>query len=288
MANGSEDSILSNETARAAKLHSLRRGLLSGLALVLLLSACGKKPRPEPSQMPPPTETSGGRESGDAAGAVRPTAPILDIRIEPPVVSPGESALLTWESTNADEVVIEPAIGVVDRSGRIKFFPEASTTYSVTARGPGGEVTRSVTVDVRGPAGAAGGRIGEEDLAVPADPARFGEALKPVFFSFDSAELTPEAREILSQDAAWLSQPETSGLEFVLEGHADERGSEEYNLALADKRAAVVRDYLVGLGIQPSRMQTVSLGEERPFDTRQSEEGWALNRRVQFVLLQRP
>jgi peptidoglycan-associated lipoprotein len=209
--------------------------------------------------------------------------PELNLRIEPTEIRKGESAMLTWETRNADGVTITPAIGPVDPTGRIKFFPEETTTYQVRAEGPGGEVTRTVTVEVMVTGNFGTPYVVDEDIrGLPLDD-RFNSLVKPVFFDFDSAELTAEARQILDSNAAWLLQPENVALRFVLEGHADERGSEEYNLALGDQRAEAVRFYLINSGIEKSRIATVSLGEERPFDTGTTEEAYALNRRTQFV-----
>lgn len=210
-------------------------------------------------------------------------APDLTLRVEPPVIRPGESALLTWESHNADRVLIEPSIGTVEPSGRIKFFPDSTTTYTVRAEGPGGDVSRNVTVEVR--TGAVPANIDQEDVQALPLKEQFSAMVKPVFFGFDSATLSEEARLTLDANIRWLERPENRALRILLEGHCDERGSEEYNLALGNERASVVRDYLVAGGLDASRISTVSLGEERPFDTRQTEEGFALNRRTQFVLL---
>ena len=83
-----------------------------------------------------------------------------------------------------------------------------------------------------------------------------------------------------------MLQPENAQVRFVIEGHCDERGTDEYNLALADMRAQVVRQFLVDAGVEPDRMSTIALGEERPFETGHSEEAWSMNRRVHFVLIQ--
>lgn len=111
----------------------------------------------------------------------------------------------------------------------------------------------------------------------------FGPAdavLKTVHFEFDKASLTDEARLILRENAEWLRSNST--VELLIEGHADERGTDEYNLALGEKRAMGVRKYLISLGIDPARLYTISYGEEKPLDPARSEEAWAKNRRAQF------
>lgn len=211
--------------------------------------------------------------------------PVLELRIEPSRINRGESALLTWESQNAAEVQIAPNIGPVDLEGRIKFFPDDTTTYSVTARGPGGSTTRTVTVEVDSERGQG---LSVEDVTGLSLADQFSQFVKPVFFAFDSAELSEEAKSVLDDNIRWLSRLDNNRISFVLEGHADERGSEEYNLALGDMRAQVVERYLVANGIDLSRIQTVSLGEERPFLSGTTEDAYAQNRRTHFVLAESP
>ena len=103
-----------------------------------------------------------------------------------------------------------------------------------------------------------------------------------IYFEFDSIRLSPEAQEILTQKAAWLRKNPQARI--TIEGHCDDRGTNEYNLALGEGRANSAREYLVDLGIKESRITTISYGEERPIDTGQNEEAWARNRRAQFVI----
>jgi peptidoglycan-associated lipoprotein len=98
-----------------------------------------------------------------------------------------------------------------------------------------------------------------------------------VYFSTDSTDLSPEAQQTLANQARWLQQ--YAQYTITVEGHADERGTREYNLALGERRANSVRDYLVALGIGSSRITTISYGKERPVDPRSNEEAWAKNRR---------
>jgi len=108
-------------------------------------------------------------------------------------------------------------------------------------------------------------------------------ALKDVNFAFDSAELDDLAKEILVNNAKWLKDhPE---FKVQIEGHCDERGTEEYNLALGERRAKAVRDYLVSLGISPSRMSIISYGESMPLDPGHNESAWAKNRRAHFAIV---
>lgn len=103
-----------------------------------------------------------------------------------------------------------------------------------------------------------------------------------IYFEFDKSDLTPQAVDVLKRKASWLSY--NPGVAVVIEGHCDERGTNEYNLALGERRAQSARDFLVDMGVPASRLSTVSYGEERPLDPGHNETAWAKNRRAQFVL----
>ncbi len=106
--------------------------------------------------------------------------------------------------------------------------------------------------------------------------------LKDAFFDFDKADLREDARTALSADADWLKQ--YSSIQVLVEGHCDERGTEEYNLSLGEKRASAVKGYLASLGVDASRIRTVSYGKDRPFCTDHNESCWQENRRGHFVI----
>ena len=99
-----------------------------------------------------------------------------------------------------------------------------------------------------------------------------------VYFGYDRSDLTPEALQQLNIQGQWLNQ--YPNLNIVIEGHADERGTREYNLALGDRRAAAVRDALVSMGVSPVRIRTISYGKERPEVVGSNAESWARNRRA--------
>ena len=105
-----------------------------------------------------------------------------------------------------------------------------------------------------------------------------------ILFEFDSAKLSEEAQQILRTKAEWLRKNPRA--QVIIEGHCDERGTNEYNLALGDRRAFSAKAFLIDLGISLSRLTTVSYGEERPLDSRSDEEAWAKNRRAHFVIRQ--
>ena len=103
-----------------------------------------------------------------------------------------------------------------------------------------------------------------------------------VFFDFDSIQLRGDARATLEKQSQWLRQ--NADIVVWIEGHADERGTREYNLALGERRASAIRDYLVALGVDQSRMKTRSFGKERPVDPRSSQDAWNKNRRGVVVI----
>lgn len=109
--------------------------------------------------------------------------------------------------------------------------------------------------------------------------------LQPAFFGYDASELTPEAQAALQANAALLRKYPT--WQITIEGHCDERGTAEYNLALGERRAAAARDYLISLGIEASRLRVVSYGKEFPFAPGSNEAAWAQNRRAHFVITAR-
>ncbi|MBN1614178.1 MAG: peptidoglycan-associated lipoprotein Pal [Deltaproteobacteria bacterium] len=109
--------------------------------------------------------------------------------------------------------------------------------------------------------------------------------LQDIHFDFDKFSLTPEAREILKVHAEWLLDHGESMV--TIEGHCDERGTQEYNLALGSRRAEEAKRFLVDLGVEEMRVKTVSYGEELPLDPGHNEQAWARNRRVHFVVVQK-
>ncbi len=107
-------------------------------------------------------------------------------------------------------------------------------------------------------------------------------ALESIHFDFDKYNIRPPDREILARHAEWLKNHKNA--QVIIEGHCDERGTVEYNLALGERRANAAKKYLVSLGVEADRLKTVSYGKERPIDPRHNEEAWAKNRRAEFII----
>ncbi len=109
--------------------------------------------------------------------------------------------------------------------------------------------------------------------------------IKMIHFDYDRFEIRTDARPILDSNAAWLNK--FASVKVLIEGHCDERGTEEYNLALGEKRAKSTMDYLVSLGISPDRMKIISYGKSQPLDSGHAEMAWAKNRRAQFLIIEK-
>lgn len=255
-----------------------KRCVFSGLGFILLLSlgAAGCKKKPQPVAPPPVGQTGG---AGSVSTGVGP-APTIELTASPTTVGRGQESVLTWESTNADSVVIDGGVGNVGTNGTVRIAPFESTTYTATATGSGGRAKASARVTVsRG--GMDSGDIAATDVQALQKAIEDG-LVKPVFFNYDSAELSAEAKVTLEENARWFRQYPDA--DITVEGHCDERGTEEYNLALGDGRAKAAADYLAQQGVQSGRMEVVSYGEERPFVAGHTEAAWSKNRRAHFVV----
>lgn len=136
----------------------------------------------------------------------------------------------------------------------------------------------------KAPAPAAAPAPAPAPKAAPMAPAPSGWNITQnnIYYEFDKSTLTPMAQDTLMRHAAWLR--ENADVTVTIEGHADERGTNEYNLALGDRRADSAKAFLVDLGIASSRLTTISYGEERPLCMQQNEECWAKNRRGHFIV----
>jgi peptidoglycan-associated lipoprotein len=212
------------------------------------------------------------------AEAPAPPAPTVTLNASPSSISAGQQVTLSWSSTNATELDIEPGVGKVSPQGSTPVSPTQSTTYTITATGSGGSTTASARVDVAAAAAAEAAPSGPEASVSEL----FAQNVRDAFFDLDKSDIRDDARAALTKDAEFLrSYPQ---VRVSIEGHCDERGSTEYNLGLGQRRAEAAKNYLVSLGISADRMETVSWGKERPFCTEHNEQCWQQNRRAHFVL----
>jgi len=241
------------------------------LSFLLVFSVgCGKKVAPPPPPAPAPEP---------APEPAPPAKPSISLTASPDSIKQDAEATLSWSSTNAESVVINNGVGNVAASGSVKVSPAESTTYTAVARGEGGEATASARVTVIKAAPQV--VVKETDLEILQKAIRDG-LIKPVFFDYDKSDLKDESKAVLEENAKWFRKYQDA--QIIVEGHCDERGTEEYNLALGDRRAQSTRDYLIELGVAASRLEAVSYGEERPFVQGSNEAAWSQNRRAHFSL----
>ena len=239
--------------------------LVAGLVATVFTAGCKKKPIAEKPKEQPPVEQP------------KPQ-PTVTLSADPSSVNKGDSSTLSWTSTNATQLTIAPEVGTVTAEGSTKVTPSDSTTYTITASGPGGSANATARVTVSTPAPP------KEPEPSPDMDAIFARDVRDAFFDFNKADIRADARDPLSKDAEFLRN--NPGVRITIEGHCDERGSTEYNLALGDRRAGAVKQYLVSLGISADRISTVSFGKEKPFCTQANESCWQQNRRGHFVRAQ--
>jgi peptidoglycan-associated lipoprotein len=241
---------------RMLSTEAKNRTMLSLLAVMLLIAGCGKKSTAPPPQAPPPP----------------PPAPSASITANPSTIDRGGSARLSWNTQNATEVTIE-GIGPVDPSGSREVSPAESTTYRLSAKGEGGtqDASARVTVNVPPPP------VRTDTEPTLSDSQWVSANIKDVYFDYDSAAIRPDAQATIAANARALGQ--RNNLNITIEGHADERGSTEYNLALGDERANAVKNALVAAGVNAARVNTISYGKEKPVCTDSNEACWQQNRR---------
>ncbi len=238
------------------------------VAVILSGFGCAKKVAPPPAAAktqpaPPPPP---------------PPAPTITLSASPMTIDKGQSSTLTWRTSNASNVTISGGVGAVEPSGSRAVSPSSSTTYTASASGPGGTAVAETRVTVTEP-------IAPVVPAAPrplTDSEFFSNSVKDAFFDYDKYDIRTDAQAALQGDARSLS--ERSGIQFTIEGHCDERGSEKYNLALGDRRANAAKQYLISQGVSAERIDTVSYGKERPFCTEHTEDCWQQNRRAHLVL----
>jgi len=227
------------------------------LGAVMMLGACKKKVAPPPPPPPPP-----------------PPAPTASLSANPNTIQKGSSTTLTWETSNATDVSID-GIGAVQATGSQSVTPSDSTTYRLTAKGAGGtqEATARVTVTEPPPPPPPPPTVSDEEL--------FAQNVKDIYYDYDKYDIRADQLSIIQADAAFLAQH--TSMNFTIEGHCDERGSTEYNLALGDNRANAVKNALTQAGVSADRIKTISYGKEKPFCTDHDEQCWQQNRRGHFV-----
>jgi peptidoglycan-associated lipoprotein len=231
---------------------------LISLCALLMLGACAKKAVPPPPPPPPP-----------------PPSPTAAISVSPDTIQRGQSSTLTWQTSNATDVSID-GIGAVQPSGSQQVTPTDSMTYHLVAKGSGGSQEASTRLTVTQPPPPP-----PVVTAAPSDEDLFGRNVKDIYFDYDKSDIRADQQAAIQGDIVFLTQH--PNISFTIEGHCDDRGSTEYNLALGDQRASAVKSALTTAGINASRIKTISYGKEKPFCMEENESCWQQNRRGHFV-----
>jgi peptidoglycan-associated lipoprotein len=260
---------------------STRKITLVVLAVMLAMFAAGCKKKvaaPPPPPPPPPV----------VQPAPAPKAPVIaQFAAEPTSIQRGQSATLRWQVTgDATSISINQGVGNVQATGNSRVQPDDSTTYTLTASGPGGSVTSSATVSVQAPPPPP------PPPSAPAPKAtieqRLSTDVQDALYDYDKSDVRADARDILTRDATAIKSilADFPNATIVVEGHCDERGSAEYNLGLGDRRSSSAKDFLVQLGVPADKLKTISYGKERPQCTEANEACYQKNRRAHFSAAQ--
>ena len=243
-------------------------------ALVLLACASGcKKKVPPPPPPPPPTTTTPTTPS-------TPQRPVINsFTAEPSTIEKGQAATLSWSISNATDMTIDQGLGAVQSQGTRQVFPSTTTTYTLIANGPAGSDTKTATVTVSSAPPPPPTTSTTPTLSSAEMISREGQ---DAYFDYDKNDIRADARAALTTDAELLKRvfAKDPNVMVIVEGHCDERGSAEYNLALGDRRATAAKDFLVQLGVPAERLKTLSYGKERPQCTDATEDCYQKNRRA--------
>jgi peptidoglycan-associated lipoprotein len=243
-------------------IFSMALVLVALAAVLTAVSGCNKKT----SSLPPPEETAPPTNGG---------VPTAQLTATPTVISSGDQVQLNWHTTNATSISID-GIGNVPSIGVKTVTPTESTTYHLVARGDGGSADASATVTVNAP----------PSISVPSSSMtaeeEFNARVQPIFFDYDTYDIRGDAQTILAKNADYLNaHPE---IKIAIGGYCDERGSDEYNLVLAQNRAQAAKTALITAGVAADRIRVISYGKEKPFCSDSTEECWQLNRRDGFTI----
>ena len=248
---------------------------LLALSLSLFAVGCKKKAPVAPSTPSAPAPAP-------PPPVVKPAPTVRSFTVEPGSITAGQSATLSWAVENADSVSISAGVGSAQATGNRSVTPASTTTYSLTATGPGGTTNRSVTLSVSAapppPRSEAPREVTKSLVEMVTS------LLADVYFDYDKSDVRDDGRTILNGDAEALKQIFAAHPNAIitLEGHCDERGSAEYNLGLGDRRSSSVKDYLVNLGVPGDKLKVISYGNEKPACSEASEACYQKNRRAHF------
>jgi peptidoglycan-associated lipoprotein len=248
----------SKQRSHTLSISSLRKlSAIASLSAFLVLAGCHKKVDTPTTPPPPPPPA--------------PAAPTASITADPKVIDKGTATTLSWETTNATDVTVSALGSVPVRNSRV-VSPTESTTYTITAKGPGGSVEASARVTVNTPAPTLEKSL-PPNLTVEQ---LFEQDIRDIYFGYDTYDIATAESANVQQDADFLTR--YPDIKIIIAGHCDERGSVEYNLALGQSRAESLKDAFVTAGIDAKRIRIISLGKEKPFCTEEDEACYQKNR----------
>jgi peptidoglycan-associated lipoprotein len=250
-----------------------RAALTAASAIVLIFTAsCPKTasppPPPSPSQLATPT---------------------IKFLADPATISNGQTAVLRWSVKDATSIQIDNQVGVVGPEDHRDIHPAVTTTYRLEASGNGKTTTASVTVSVVNPPTAVlNNAQPSAETTGPLTGEVFSTQLRDVHFAYSEHQVVSQDQPVLENDARVLKSffDKDPVLMVVIEGHCDERGSAEYNMALGDLRANFIKESLVRLGVPANKLNTVTYGKEHPICLGTSDDCYAQNRRAHFSIAQ--
>jgi peptidoglycan-associated lipoprotein len=252
----------------------MRKAALIAAATVLLLLSASCPKAVSPARVPPPPAP---------LASSKPSIAIFSV--EPTTISEGQTASLRWSVKDASSIRIDNSIGPVGPEDHVDIHPSGTTTYTIEAANGSDSANATVTVIVTRPLSTGSG----SDRAHSAQStAKFlASQLQDIHFDYGKNDVPDEDKSLLDNDATVLKNIFQNDPELLvtIEGHCDERGSAEYNMALGDRRANFIKDYLVGLGVPEGKLGTLSYGKERPVCVDATEHCFAQNRRAHFSLL---
>ncbi|MBJ6727230.1 OmpA family protein [Geomonas sp. Red875] len=210
----------------------------------------------------------GSAKSAANVNVAAPAAPTDTLTVSPESITKGDSATLSWSSTNATDCNIQPGIGKVPPQGSMAVLPAGGTTYTLTCNGPGGSATSSANVAVA----AAAAKAAATKLCKP--------TVINIHFDTNKYDIKPEYHNELKQLADFLTEfPKATG---TIEGYTDSVGNKAANMTLSQRRADSVRKYLIDkFGISPERVKAVGYGPNKPIADNKTRAGKEQNRRIE-------
>jgi peptidoglycan-associated lipoprotein len=241
-------------------------------AACLIAAGCAKKVAVKPATPPPAVQQ---------AKVSAPEKPVISLfAASPGAIDNGGQTTLRWAVEHANDVRIAPALGQVQESGSRGVFPATDTVYTLTATGPGGSASATASVSILVHTASR-----MPDQATKIQIQELLNRIQDAYFDYDKHNIRPDAQAALVADSKTLGEilKQYPDYKLTVQGYCDERGSEEYNMALGDKRASQAKEYLASLGVPGAQLKTISYGKEKQVCSEHDEECWQKNRRAHIT-----